>query len=180
MTFKEYQLNAKRTCAELGSLEMNLSHMVLGIISEQEEFLKALVDNNKVNLIEESADAIWYIANYCNFRGFDLEEIYNTRQDNVIEAWETEVSQYEVQVSKLADYVKKFIAYKKPLNAENEINCLKILIDIISGDIEEIGGDIYDALQNNIDKLKVRFPEKFTEENALNRNLEEERKELEK
>ena len=29
-------------------------------------------------------------------------------------------------------------------------------------------------------KLKVRFPEKFTEENALNRNLEQERKTLEK
>ena len=72
MTFKEYQLNAKRTVAELGSLELNLSHMVLGIISEQEEFLKALVDNDKVNLLEESVDAIWYIANYCTFRGFDL------------------------------------------------------------------------------------------------------------
>lgn len=180
MTFKEYQLNAKRTVAELGSLELNLSHMVLGIISEQEEFLKALVDNDKVNLLEESVDAIWYIANYCTFRGFDLEDIYNNREDYVIEAWETEVSQYEVQISKLADYVKKFIAYKKPLDESKEINSLRILLDTICNDIKEIGDDIYQSLQNNIDKLKVRFPDKFSEDQALNRNLEEERKELEK
>jgi phosphoribosyl-ATP pyrophosphohydrolase len=180
MTFKEYQLNAKRTVAELGSLELNLSHMVLGIISEQEEFLKALVDNDKVNLLEESVDAIWYISNYCTFRGFDLEDIYNNREDYVIEAWETEVSQYEVQISKLADYVKKFIAYKKPLDESKEINCLRILLETICNDIKEIGGDIYQSLQNNIDKLKVRFPDKFSEDQALNRNLEEERKELEK
>jgi len=35
-------------------------------------------------------------------------------------------------------------------------------------------------MENNINKLRVRYPEKFTEENALNRNLELERKVLEK
>jgi hypothetical protein len=34
-------------------------------------------------------------------------------------------------------------------------------------------------LYNNIEKLKVRYPEKFTEEAALNRNLDKERKTLE-
>ena len=106
--------------------------------------------------------------------------IYNNREDYVIEAWETEVSQYEVQISKLADYVKKFIAYKKPLDESKEINSLRILLDTICNDIKEIGDDIYQSLQNNIDKLKVRFPDKFSEDQALNRNLEEERKELEK
>jgi NTP pyrophosphatase (non-canonical NTP hydrolase) len=180
MTFKEYQSNAKRTCADLGSLEMNLSHMILGIISEQEEFLKAIVNHDKINIIEESADVLWYIANYCTFRNFDLEDIYNNRNDVVIEAWETEVTPYEIHASKLADYVKKFIAYKKPLDPNNEINSLRMIIDIICSDIEEVGGDVYSALQNNIDKLKVRFPDKFSEHSALNRNIEEERKELEK
>lgn len=35
------------------------------------------------------------------------------------------------------------------------------------------------GLDNNINKLKIRFPEKFTQENATNRNLIEERKALE-
>ena len=45
---------------------------------------------------------------------------------------------------------------------------------------EPLGMNNYEkSLENNINKLKVRFPEKFTEENAINRNLEEERKQLE-
>ena len=42
------------------------------------------------------------------------------------------------------------------------------------------GIDIFRSLQNNIDKLKVRYPEKFTEECAINRDLVAERAELEK
>ena len=38
--------------------------------------------------------------------------------------------------------------------------------------------NIEQALQNNIDKLRVRYPDKFSEELAINRNLEMERKEL--
>ena len=37
-----------------------------------------------------------------------------------------------------------------------------------------------ECLDLNINKLKIRFPDKFTEENALNRDLASERKELEK
>ena len=40
--------------------------------------------------------------------------------------------------------------------------------------------ELYKSLENNINKLKVRYPESFSEELAINRNLEQERKELEK
>ena len=49
MTFKEYQKEVKRTVVDLGSLELNLSHMILGIISENEEYLKAIVENDIIN-----------------------------------------------------------------------------------------------------------------------------------
>jgi hypothetical protein len=39
--------------------------------------------------------------------------------------------------------------------------------------------DPYEAMQKNIDKLKARFPEKFTEELANNRDLVKEREILE-
>lgn len=45
---------------------------------------------------------------------------------------------------------------------------------------DELGGSKSVALQNVIDKLKVRFPDKFDEKLAANRNLTSERKELEK
>ena len=46
--------------------------------------------------------------------------------------------------------------------------------------MDACGGDWGDILENNIEKLKERFPEKFTNEDALNRDLDAERAILEK
>ncbi len=45
--------------------------------------------------------------------------------------------------------------------------------------VDAMGGDFENILTTNIEKLRKRFPEKFTNEEAINRNLEEERKILE-
>ena len=41
------------------------------------------------------------------------------------------------------------------------------------------GWDLRDILDTNIAKLEARYPEKFTEDKAINRNLEAEREILE-
>lgn len=48
-----------------------------------------------------------------------------------------------------------------------------IAIDAANGELETFGFE--DVLTTNIEKLRKRFPEKFTSEHAINRNLEEER-----
>jgi hypothetical protein len=45
--------------------------------------------------------------------------------------------------------------------------------------LRELDLDFESLLQLNIDKLKARFPEKFTESHALNRDLDKERDILE-
>lgn len=45
--------------------------------------------------------------------------------------------------------------------------------------IDEAGGDFEQVLERNIAKLKARYPNKFSSENAINRNLEKERSILE-
>lgn len=177
--FRKYQLDAKRTCVDLGDLKLNLSHMVLGIISENEEYLKAIVENDMINAKEEQADMLWYLANYCNFRNFNFEEIVGNpySMDYDLENFEENVSVYEVFSSRLADYVKKFIAYGKPLNEELEKKCIKLLVWSIT--IEDTAFNFNTDLEKNVNKLKQRFPEKFTREKALNRDLNAERKILE-
>lgn len=180
MNFKEYQEQTKRTCPDLGE-KMNLCHMVLGLVSEQEEYIKAFVKNDIVNQKEEVADKFWYLSNYCTFRGYDLQELYDNCADFKLEEWESKGNVYDIHVSKLNDYVKKYIAYNKEIDREKEKNTLKVLLwSLDDTDIFQNVTSLLKALQNNIDKLKVRFPEKFTEENALNRDLDLERKELEK
>ncbi|GAG48036.1 unnamed protein product [marine sediment metagenome] len=83
------------------------------------------------------------------------------------------------EVAELADVYKKYIAYGKDLdfiNIQEEIGDLMWYIinfcTFNNFNLEKI-------LQNNIDKLKSRYPEKFTEHNANHRNLEKEREVLE-
>lgn len=45
--------------------------------------------------------------------------------------------------------------------------------------LDEIGANFYDLLSTNIEKLQARYPEKFSADNAINRNLDVERKILE-
>ena len=59
MNLKNYQEQAKRTCPTLGSDKLDLAHMVLGIYSEHEELMKATVQKDIVNQVEEIADKMW-------------------------------------------------------------------------------------------------------------------------
>lgn len=174
MTLAEYQHQSKRTCPTLGSDKIDLAHMVLGICSEYSEYLEACEKLDYINVGEELADSLWYISNYCTFRGYNFSEIYENR---AIEEGLEEKTTYNT--SKLQDLVKKYVAYNKPININDEVTILKALCWSINDSIEFYELKIPTILENNINKLKVRFPEKFTEENALNRDLEGERKELE-
>ena len=86
----------------------------------------------------------------------------------------------QTELGELADPFKKQIFYGKELDktnvAEEIADGLWYLVNLAR--IENI--DLVKALQNNIAKLKVRFPDKFTEQNAIERNLEAEREQLEK
>lgn len=167
MTFKEYQEQAKRTCPTLGSEKLDLTHMVLGIHSEYNEWITA---TDEVNESEELADMLWYLANYCTFRNYSFERLFDVELSNTLGI--------TFNSSKLQDLVKKYIAYNKEISISDE----SALLENLAFNIKKLYGEtnMYRSLQNNIDKLKIRFPEKFDEELAKNRDLVSERKELEK
>jgi len=84
------------------------------------------------------------------------------------------------EAGELMDQMKKFVFYGKDLdlaNVKEEVGdamwYLAILCNSLNVNFEEIW-------EMNIAKLKARYPEKFDEEKALNRDLEKERKILEK
>ena len=168
MNLQEYQKQAKRTCPSLGSEKLDLAHMMLGIHSEYVEFVEA---TDKVNRGEELADMYWYFANYCTFRGYDLAffDLKFAMHSKAI----TKVT------SLLQDVVKKYIAYNRVIDKEVEQKLLVDLMVTLKWVASEWGLKVEDILEKNINKLKVRFPDKFTEEAANNRDLEAERKTLE-
>lgn len=178
-----YQGEAKRTCPDLGSEAINLSHMVLGVCSEYAELLEAQDKEDFINWQEEVCDEKWYVANYCTFRGYKLSELYLEAiefwKSNPVAVSKIKVTNYFYCLSNLQDIVKKNLAYGKPIDCEKEKDCLVSLL--VSAAIFYFDGfDLDRGLNNNIGKLRLRFPDKFDTEKALNRDLEAERKELEK
>lgn len=79
----------------------------------------------------------------------------------------------------LLDALEKTVFYGKELDTVNireEIGDLMWYVAILC---DAIGVKMEDILDKNIEKLSSRYPEKFTTEAALNRDLEKERKILE-
>lgn len=77
------------------------------------------------------------------------------------------------------DALKKAIFYGKPLDEVNLREEVGDLLWYCAIALDALNGDFESVMQTNIDKLKARYPEKFTEDKAIDRDLNTERKILE-
>ena len=193
-SLEEYRLLAARTLPDLGSMSNNLLHMEAGIAGE---FLGEAVDIlkktfaykkplDKVHLGEELADTVWYCAGVETINKlpgtvivFDEEAIAsveNIKNQTITHIKETaEVISSSVETECLGI----ILANKSAVDSTSR-GAILAIIGICMGICEVLEIDFWQALTNNISKLQVRYPEKFTEEAALNRDLAAERVELEK
>ena len=182
---KWYQQQAKRTCPDLfpdkdlsTSSFLNTSHMIYGMVSEIPELLEAIAKEDYVNVGEEIADLMWYIANYCTFHGIDLQDCLIIDGNKEV-SYRTYPEVFCYFIGELADIEKKELAYKKTYSYEKQIDILQNLVYYIARCCRVMNIDFHKSLYNNIEKLKVRYKDKFTTEEATNRNLEQERTKLE-
>ena len=83
------------------------------------------------------------------------------------------------EVAELADAYKKHWAYGKDLDMVNVKEELGDLLFYISNFAKFNNINLGEIMYTNVEKLKARYPEKFTNENATNRDLETERQILE-
>lgn len=193
-SLEEYRLLAARTLPDLGSLSNNLLHMEAGIAGE---FLGEAVDIlkktfaykkplDKVHLGEELADTVWYCAGaetitklpemeIC-FDKISLEAIEIVKNQSVIYIKES----VELRKSTVETECLGIILANKNAVDSTSRGAILAIIGICMGICEVLEIDFWQALTNNISKLQVRYPEKYTNEAALNRDLAAERVELEK
>jgi len=172
-SLEEYQTHAQRTCADLGNKKLNNLHMKMGLITELAEaidvYKKKIAykkDIDYVNLQEELiGDVLWYAVNYCRINKIKLPVMPEALLESQKPSYTDE--QY---VKHLIDFLKLSMKPKK------NISSLIIKIYILS---VYLNFDFYQSLTNNINKLMVRYPEKFDVNNAVNRDLKTERKRLE-
>ena len=74
------------------------------------------------------------------------------------------------EVGELSEAVKKWLYYGKPLDAMNIKEELGDVLWYMALLCNTLSLDLWDVMEANIRKLKVRYPEKFTEEKALKRD----------
>ena len=84
------------------------------------------------------------------------------------------------EVGELVDVFKKNLAYKKPVDWVNVKEEIGDLMWYVANFCTKNNIDLEQIMQTNIDKLKARYPEKFTSDKAQNRDLDKERIILEK
>lgn len=82
MNIKEYFEKAKMTRSRLNSRLDDELHMVLGMVTEAGEladmYKKHIAYSRELdiaNAIEEVGDMMWYIANYLDIIGVDIEDV---------------------------------------------------------------------------------------------------------
>lgn len=196
MKFAEYKEQVKRTLPHLGEwygnpIILDSLHCLVGVKSEHYELVNAIVKNDVPNIGEEITDKAWYATNFCNVRNItpsvDLQSLDSSyfmslpdaaRQQRIISA----SNQLNLALSELQDYDKKEWAYRKP--ATEAIHARRIeLINIVLNRLNDLYAlndlDAEKCMEQNINKLKARFPDKFDMDKANNRDLETERKTLE-
>jgi len=187
-TILEYQGLAKRTCPSLEVEGADERHMNLGVITEIGEALdifKKLLAYKKpmdlVNLGEELADMAWYIVNKCRFQEIPLDDDFEIVLNDTKEFIENRMfTQQDLPVELKSEAILTLILASYCAPVDNMFNAPIIQLAVLSHIASWFNLDFFQCLTNNIEKLKVRYPEKFTEEAAQNRDLEAERAELEK
>lgn len=188
MQFSEYRQLTTRTLPDLGSALIspliNSIHMVLGMGSEIEELYEAIDNNDFVNVGEELSDGNWYAANYCNIHKIDPIATPFTPHDQPLEVnlpkLKDAVTEMVKVVSKLQDLDKKLLAYNRPVMAETRKETIEYYFAILHSAYLFAGVDAEKSMENNINKLIKRFPDKFSTYLANNRDLAAERIELER
>lgn len=83
------------------------------------------------------------------------------------------------EANELLDMMKKNIFYGNPIDVPNIVEECGDAMWYISLILREAGFSFEEVMQINIDKLKLRFPEKFEEHQAIDRDVAKERKLLE-
>lgn len=103
----------------------------------------------------------------------DLEKEYSTsRLVHAAFGMQTETAEF-------TDALKKSLFYGKPLDTVNLKEELGDLLWYVALAMDELGTDFETEMTRVIIKLKTRYPDKFTADKALNRDLEVERQVLE-
>jgi NTP pyrophosphatase (non-canonical NTP hydrolase) len=183
MRLTDYQKLALRTESSSTSANKNfrLLHAAMGLVTEVSEY--TYESDTTIDLKEEIGDCFWYIAIGCSAIKLNIEDIseqpigddyiikprFFKRQPPTL----TGADSLIYWSAFLLDKMKRHLYYNEELDLEGIAMVLgQIVYDLLG----EAGDHLEIILEKNIEKLKKRYPKKYTDEHAINRDTNKERR----
>lgn len=151
-----------------------LLHAAIGAMTEASELL--LADDDAINVKEEMGDILWYIAIACATEGWTFEQLI--LQADVQRCEEDPLQAMLGGAADALDVVKRGLFYGIPTDREKFMVHFGTLLLSIQYLAQDCSWKIEDLQEANIAKLTTRFPDKFTSEAAVERDIEAEREAL--
>jgi len=177
--FLEYVPKAVRSEATLQpfvneTINNRIAHSIIGINTELSELNKAVYLEDKVNIIEELGDILWYLAvAQDELKFLDTLDLDANTIKSIMAGKDTS---YSIDVM---DLLKRSMFYGSDFKTEN---CVKpyqsIYIGVVVNSLK-LGTDLSEIIDVNLKKLFKRYPEQFEKELAELRDLDAERKTME-
>ena len=188
MIFNDYVKLATRTestAKDLNDLNLRLLHAALGMATEiielEEDFFKVKYKNfalDHINVKIECGDVFWYIAIAADVLNLNITEIFKNPQ------YRLEISttppyhseMVKIEVGNFLDIIKRHIFYRKLYNIDKIKEILTNITIEMCKLVYSLNFDLDDVLEKNISKLRSRYPDKYSDILAIERDSETERK----
>ena len=183
MNITTFKSHVPRTANDLGSKLHNSIHATLGMGSEiMGELTIAFHKRDAINIAEELADSQWFACWYALVHGIYVPDSFSVDFPETITRKNRKVYYDNLRISlgQLQDWDKAELAYGKvKCTPEERMAALYLLFGCIEFIALDRKIDMCQARQRVMDKLATRFPEKFSNDLANNRDLDAERQALE-
>ena len=181
--------------SRLSGPKIQLLHAAMGISTEVGELI---YPSDTINVTEELGDLCWYVSigvaalrdsgvqvSWDDFIHADIDEILSDTAYMASQTYEAHIRSLVVYSSEFLDMAKKYMFYGRELNTTDTIDVLRRIVHgvitcIMCMNIHRtVHVTIEDVWETNIEKLRKRYGDKFTEGAANHRDLEAERAVLE-
>lgn len=197
-TLNQYLEDAKVT-NKIMEEDYMIFHMLIGISSEIGELLEAIKKRDIINVKEELGDLAWLGMNlwnivdqsprskkdnphYTPYLSSHIVEINHIKLNfitklgnNLFRKWSTKLlSQFTIIQGDIQTLIKKTLIYGKPLDVNEFNKLMKSYFQAWAQICHSYNFQIKDVLHSNISKLKARYADKYTDAEALNRDLKKE------
>jgi NTP pyrophosphatase (non-canonical NTP hydrolase) len=173
---KDYIEKAKRTESIVFNVEdKRLLHASTGLMTEVCELVEGFRDNKgRVNLIEETGDALWYMALAYNIMKVDfLEATLDplTKYDHMTTSFILDA--LVVKAGEILDMHKKSIFYGRDLDKDAMLTVFRdVEVLLASFIVKNLKDQVSNVMRMNIEKLQKRYPKDF--EDVIDRDEDHE------